>query len=128
MDIASLVLGIISIVFGAFPYCGTFFALPALVGLILGIVFLATAKRHNKHKGMAIAGTATNGIALLIMVGWWVYAAAMSDFSASQNGFNMNSSYSTFQDSTESNEIKEELQQFDEDTIQWDDVEDSSGL
>ncbi len=128
MDIASLVLGIISIVFGAFPFCGTFFALPALVGLILGVVFLATAKRHKKPRGMAIAGTATSAIALLVMASWWLSAVFNSEFTTSTDGFNMNSSFDAYEDSTASDEIKKELQQFDEDTIQWDDVEDSSGL
>ncbi len=128
MDIASLVLGIISIVFGVFPFCGIFFALPALIGLILGIVFIATAKRHKKPRGMAIAGTATSAIALLVMAGWWVSAAFNSDFTTSTNGFNMNSPFDTYEDSTISDEIQKELQQFDEDTIQWEEVEDSSEL
>jgi len=125
MDIASLVLGIISIVFGVFPFCGTFFLLPALVGLILGIVFLATAKRHKKPRGMAIAGTATSAIAILVMAGWWITALFNGSYSTT-NTSDYYSSFDTIQDSTIADEIQKELQQFDEDTIQWEDVEDST--
>ncbi len=119
MDIASLVLGIISIVFGIFPYCGSFFFLPALVGLILGIVFIATAKRHKKHRGMAIAGTTTSAIALIVMIGWWLYAILTANFTSSNNS-NFYSSFNSFTDT-----MSTDTQQFDEDTIQWEEVEDS---
>ena len=54
MDIASLVLGIVSLVFSFF--CGVISFITAPIGLILGIVDLVKKKKANlPNKGMAIA-------------------------------------------------------------------------
>lgn len=68
MGVASLVLGIISILFAWIPFCGAIFVLPALIGLLLGIAFIAESKKHNIPHGMGIAGVILNGVALFLII------------------------------------------------------------
>lgn len=75
MGVASLVLGIISIVFGFIPFCGAIAFIPALVGLILGIVDAVKKSKSQQPKGMAIAGIILSAIAIVI-IGWWVFVVA----------------------------------------------------
>ncbi len=72
MGIASLVIGIIALVFGAFPFCGTWVVVPAIIGLILGIVDLVIKTRKGGPKGTAIAGVILNPLAIIAVVIWWV--------------------------------------------------------
>lgn len=66
MDVASMVLGIISLVFSFF--CGFISLITAPVGLILGIIDLVKKKAQEKSKGMAIAGVVMCAIAIFILV------------------------------------------------------------
>lgn len=68
LAIASLVLGILSIVFGIIPVIGLISWILAPVGLVLG--FMALGKPTGR--GMAIGGTVTSGIGLLICILWVV--------------------------------------------------------
>jgi len=67
MGLISLILGGIAFLFGItvgwIPFVGFFFVFLALVGVVLGVVGLIV---KNKGKGLAIAGTAVSGVALLI--------------------------------------------------------------
>ena len=38
MGVAALVLGIISVIISFIPFCGTWAIIPAIVGLVLGII------------------------------------------------------------------------------------------
>ena len=63
LAVAALVLGILGFLSSWFILG----ALPAIVGLILGIIAISrSAKTHQSGKGMAIAGTILSGIALVI--------------------------------------------------------------
>lgn len=94
MAVASLVLGIISILIAFIPFCGTFAFLPAIVGLILGIVACVKAVKAAKeepavaegeaavepkksHKGLSIAGIILNGLSLVIIVVWTVISSML---------------------------------------------------
>lgn len=78
MDVASLVLGIISIVLGFIPLCGAIAFIPALVGLILGIIVLVKkSKDPQAPKGMSIAGVALNSLAILFIF-FWIFVIAAS--------------------------------------------------
>ncbi|MFI4862052.1 MAG: DUF4190 domain-containing protein [Phycisphaerales bacterium JB063] len=69
LAVSSMVLGIIAVFPACIPFVGI--ALP-LIGLPMGIVSLNQYKRNQftpGSKGMAIAGVATNGVALLIQLG-----------------------------------------------------------
>lgn len=85
MAIASMVLGIISLLLFCIPY----FAIPAsIVGLILGIISIRGKK---DGKGMAIAGIILSSIALLIGVLIIILSAAIASsglLDEFMNGFN----------------------------------------
>ena len=68
MDIASLVLGIVSLLFSFIPYCNYFMIIPAIVGLILGIIKKKKKSKLEMPKGIGITGIILNALALLIMI------------------------------------------------------------
>ena len=68
MDIASLVLGIVSLLFSFIPYCNYFMIIPAIVGLILGIIDVSQKSKLEMPKGIGITGIILNALALLIMI------------------------------------------------------------
>lgn len=68
MEVASLVLGIISVVTGWIPFmCFIAFAL-AIVGLILGIVDTVKKTKEDKKRGISIAGLIVSAIAIPIVI------------------------------------------------------------
>lgn len=70
MGVASLVLGIISALIGFIPFIGIVMLIPAIVGLILGIIDIMKKKQENKPKGMPITGTILSGVSLLVIIYW----------------------------------------------------------
>ncbi|GAB6168098.1 hypothetical protein JCM1393_05580 [Clostridium carnis] len=66
MDIASLVLGIVSIIFSVF--CGCISIITAPIGLVLGIIDLSRKKDKDVPKGMAISGIVLSIISLAILL------------------------------------------------------------
>lgn len=79
MGIAALILGIISIIIGFIPLCGTIALLPAIIGLILGIVDTVLKSKKGEKKGISIAGIVLSAIAIVIIVFWvFVFGAALS--------------------------------------------------
>lgn len=76
MEIAALVLGIIAFIVSFIPGCGLIIGIiPAIVGLILGIVALAKKK---EKKGMSIAGLILSALSILIMIGMIIIVGAGS--------------------------------------------------
>ena len=76
MEIAALVLGIIAFIVSFIPGCGLIIGIiPAIVGVILGIVALAKKK---EKKGMAIAGLILSALSILIMIGMIIIVGAGS--------------------------------------------------
>ena len=77
MGIASMVIGILSLIIGFIPFCGSIALLPAAVGLVLGIVDVAKKSKANLPKGSGVAGIATCGVAIAIICMYlFVYGAA----------------------------------------------------
>lgn len=69
MGIAALVLGIISIISSLIPGCGFIIALlPALIGLILGIVDVVKKSKSGESKGVGIAGIILTAIAIVFSI------------------------------------------------------------
>lgn len=64
MGIASLVLGIISLIMSLIPGFGIFFCITAVIGIILGIISLC----KKLDKGKSIAGIVTSSLAIIITV------------------------------------------------------------
>ena len=83
MGVASLVLGIVSVICGFIPLCNFFALIPAIVGLILGIVAAVGNKKKQQPNGMAIAGAIMSGIAIISII-FWVMLFAGATASASQ--------------------------------------------
>ena len=78
LAIASLVLGILSIVFGVIPVIGLISWLLAPVGLVLGLIAL----NKPTGRGMAIGGAVTSGIGLVICILWVVGMGAIMSTSS----------------------------------------------
>ncbi|PSL48587.1 hypothetical protein B0H94_104188 [Salsuginibacillus halophilus] len=64
--VASLVLGIIAVVFNLIPFIPYGLA-------ILAIIFGALGLRNSNRRGMAIAGLILGGIALLLKAMFWIF-------------------------------------------------------
>jgi len=65
LAVAGMVLGIIALVLSFIPCINWLGLIPALVGLILSIVALATAGKAGRPKGVAVAGLICNILALI---------------------------------------------------------------
>lgn len=76
MAVASLVLGIISLIIGFIPFCGMIAFVPAIIALILGIVAIVQNKKKGEGIGMAVAGTILSALAVIIMFFWFVVLGA----------------------------------------------------
>jgi hypothetical protein len=84
MGTASLVLGIISIIFGFIPLLNYFLLFPALLGLVLGIVDIAIKVKHNLPRSESICGVVLNGLAIFVIAAWTVVIAMLISASGDQ--------------------------------------------
>ena len=72
MGVAALVLGIISIIISFIPFCGIIALLPAIIGVILGLVDMIQKGKRGEPRGIAISGFVLSLLAVIIIIGWWV--------------------------------------------------------
>jgi len=79
VDTASLVIGIIAVIVGFIPCVQVFVFLPALVGLILGVVSFIRKRQVEEPAGIAIAGMILNGVPLLVMTVLAVFVGFSAD-------------------------------------------------
>jgi len=85
MGIASLIIGIVAFVLGLVPACGLIFGLPpAVVGLILGILEISGKSKKNEPKGMGVAGTILNALAIVVILVWTLVIGAAAKESAGE--------------------------------------------
>lgn len=77
MGIASLILGIISLIIGFIPLCGTIALLPAIIGVILGIIDIAKKNKTGENKNQSIAGLIMSAIAVVVIIFWIVVASGV---------------------------------------------------
>lgn len=98
MGVASLVLGIISIIIGFVPLCGAIAFLPAVIGLILGIIDMVKKSKSNEKKGMTIAGLIMCAVAILVIF-FWVFIAAAGGSVSDTNTISTTTSTPTTQTS-----------------------------
>ncbi len=70
MGLAAMIIGIIAVVLGFIPFCGYFVLLPAIVGLILGIVDVKKKSKAQEPKGKGMAGIVLNAVALIVILLW----------------------------------------------------------
>lgn len=77
MGLAAMIIGIIAVVLGFIPVCGYFALLPAIVGLILGIVDVKQKSKAQQPKGKGMAGIVLNAVAIVVILVWTlVFATA----------------------------------------------------
>ena len=102
MGVAALVLGIISIIIGFIPFCGAIALLPAIVGLVLGIIDTVKKSKKGEPKGMSIAGLVLSAVAIAIII-FWVFVISV--------GIGMTASTINEMDSNQLNEFVTKLDQ-----------------
>jgi len=76
MGIAAMVIGIISAILAFIPFCGYIAFVPAVVGLILGIIDVSMKSKKNLPKGQGVAGIILNAIAIVIIFVYTMMFAA----------------------------------------------------
>ena len=84
MGIAALNLGIISFILSFIPICGLVGLLPAIIGLILGIVEVVKKSKAGEPKGLGIAGIILTSIALIVSIVWNLVVVAAIGVAASE--------------------------------------------
>ncbi|MHB9138992.1 MAG: hypothetical protein ACYC4Q_06280 [Victivallaceae bacterium] len=84
MGTASLVIGIIAIIFGFIPLLNYFLLFPALLGLVLGIIDIAIKVKHNLPRSESICGVVLNGLAIFVIAAWTVVIALIISNSGDQ--------------------------------------------
>ena len=83
MGIASLILGILSLLICWIPCVNYFAFIPAIIGVILGIVDIVKKNKSGDKKGLAIAGLVLSIIAVVVICIWtFVIGAAASSVDA----------------------------------------------
>ena len=70
MGIATLVLGIVSFILGFIPFCGIIALIPAIIGIVLGIVDLVKRSKEGTPKGVSIAGIILSAFAVIFIIFW----------------------------------------------------------
>ena len=76
MGLAAMIIGIIAVVLGFIPFCGYFALLPAIVGLILGIVDVKKKSKAQQPKGQGMAGIVLNAVAIIVILLWTLVIGA----------------------------------------------------
>ena len=76
MGVAALILGILGLIIAWIPLCGMVALLPCVIGLCLGIADIVVKSKREQPRGVGIAGTILNAVALAILIIWNVYIAA----------------------------------------------------
>jgi len=95
MGIAALILGIISFILSFIPLCGVIGVLPAIIGLILGIVEVVKKSKAGEPKGLGIAGIILTAIAIVVCFVWNFVVLAAIGASAVDTATNYNSIYNS---------------------------------
>ena len=78
MGLAAMIIGIIAVVLGFIPFCGYFALIPAIVGLILGIVDVSKKSKTQGPTGKGKAGIVLNAVAIIVILLWTLVFAAGS--------------------------------------------------
>ena len=68
MGIAALVIGIVSLLIAWIPCIGIIAIIPALVGLVLGIVDIVNKSKKKEPISIGVAGTICCGVSLICIV------------------------------------------------------------
>ncbi|UDQ98030.1 DUF4190 domain-containing protein [Lentisphaerota bacterium WC36G] len=72
MGVASLIIGIVSLMISFIPICGYFSLIPATVGIILGAVAYSKDPKSEEPKGQALAGLILNIVTIGVLLTWTI--------------------------------------------------------
>jgi len=84
MGTASLVIGIIAIIFGFIPVVNYFVLFPALLGLVLGIIDIGIKVKQKQPKSESVCGVVLNSLAIFVIAAWTVAIALIISSSGEQ--------------------------------------------
>ncbi|MEG0873198.1 MAG: DUF4352 domain-containing protein [Clostridia bacterium] len=68
MGISALILGVVSLSISLIPFCGIIGLLPAIVGLVMGILDIIKQKKQKESKSKGIIGTVLSSLAIIYIV------------------------------------------------------------
>ena len=72
MGIASLIIGIIVFLIAFIPLFGGVVFTPAVIGLVLGIVYVSKQSKEKAPKGTGVAGIVLCSISLILIIGYYI--------------------------------------------------------
>ena len=75
MGLAAMIIGIVAVVLGFIPFCGYFALIPAIVGLVLGIVDVKRKSKTQEPSGKGKAGIVLNAAAIIVILVWTLIIA-----------------------------------------------------
>lgn len=81
MGVASLIIGLISFFISLIPFCGYVASIPAVIGLVLGIVYIVQSKKSedpNANLGTAITGVVFNVLTLFVLLAYMIVFTLLS--------------------------------------------------
>ena len=97
MGVASLIIGVWAVFLGFIPILNYAAVMPALVGLVFGAFELFKLKDTPKSKGLPIAGTALNSIALLSVLAWTlIFSMGFSEIKDATGFRNLDRNFSQY--------------------------------
>lgn len=84
MGLAAMIIGIVAVILGFIPLCGMIALIPAIVGLILGVLDVAKKSKAQQPKGQGLAGIILNAVAIIIILVWTLIFAAAAPTAVEQ--------------------------------------------
>ncbi|MBB1149977.1 MULTISPECIES: DUF4190 domain-containing protein [unclassified Myroides] len=79
LGILALVAGIIALPSSFIPCFGLIALIVSVVAIVLGILTISSAKKHNEAKGLGIAGLVLGGISFIIILAWGAFFATAAN-------------------------------------------------
>ena len=76
MGLAAMIIGIVAVILGFIPLCGMIALVPAIVGLILGIIDVKKRSKNQEPKGKGLIGIILNAVAIVVILIWTLVFAA----------------------------------------------------
>lgn len=80
MGIASLIIGIVSLLLSFIPFCNFVIVLPTIAGVVFGIVDISKNSKREQKSSLGIVGIILNVVALILCVMINVLYVVLSDY------------------------------------------------
>jgi len=79
MGAASLIFGVIAIIISLVPYCNYFALMPAVIGLVMGVVDVVNKAKNKEPHGLGISGIVLNAVAILLLSLWAFFSGMLAE-------------------------------------------------